>query len=256
MRLLATSHKNISQQAQWSSQTHDVQYTIRHPRERFIGVNPGSRTLPWMHGIPLKREEAFGGKDADLFFKSRNQISTSLASFVDETRHAFMSGNRELHRNLAQTYREIGRRLKAVIERPKETEDEQETKSLSVRTEGAHTTAHPFPNIGDTKANDTEAFDVFLDCVSRFTSSDSPTSIDKVRASFYGSPEYQFESKSSFFPEQYTTQGIFEERIFVNAIMQLEQDVQTYRYFLTYAQTSRRWQRILLSITIEDDDAL
>lgn len=65
---------------------------------------------------------------------------------------------------------------------------------------------------------------------------------------FTGSPDYFFETASSFFPEQYTTKGLFNDPVCVFAMLQSDKIPGTQNYFLTYAETPRRWRRIIMAV--------
>lgn len=50
---------------------------------------------------------------------------------------------------------------------------------------------------------------------------------------FTGSPDYFFETASSFYPEQYTTKGLFSDPVFVFAMLQSDKIRGTQNHFLT-----------------------
>ena len=129
----------------------------------------------------------------------------------------------------SQLLQEISRRLA-----PKSGSEE-----LSKRS-----SLHPVPEDEDTPNHDAVGF--VLDTVSRVSHEGLTSSIDRLRSSCSGSPDYYLESKSSFFPEQCTIEGFYSIRIYVNAMMQLK-NRGTYRFFLTYVQTPRRWQRVVVT---------
>ena len=62
-------------------------------------------------------------------------------------------------------------------------------------------------------------------------------------------PIFFLETSPSFYPEQYVTKGLFSDPVFVFAITQSEQNNQIPKYFLAYAETPRRWRRILMPVT-------
>ena len=106
---------------------------------------------------------------------------------------------------------------------------------------------------------DSWAADIFYDCISRFLPDDPISSSDRFHANFSGSPDYYFESASSYYPEQYTTEGLFSRPVFVYAMMQSQRDYRIQKYFLAYAETPRRWRRIIASVTfckVQEQSAL
>ena len=104
----------------------------------------------------------------------------------------------------------------------------------------------------EAKESDRSAIAIFFDCVSRFSADDSSSSIDSLHVSFVGSLGCRFESEALFYPEQYTLEGLFCERVFAVAMKQSRENRQTMEYFLMYAETPRRWQRVILSTTFHE----
>jgi hypothetical protein len=189
--------------------------------------------------------------------RSRKQIRGSLTSLVDATQHAFVSEDRSLQRHFAQIYRALGENKKAIqqlklaVQQRRQPMDEQErvTMGSNLGVEVLGELLESDLECESTEDDDSSAVDIFFDCVSRFSVDDSASSIAQVHANFSGSLDYDFESRSSFFPEQYMAEGLFSNRFFVVAKLQSEEDYRTQKYFVTYAETPRRWQRIILSIT-------
>ena len=73
--------------------------------------------------------------------------------------------------------------------------------------------------------------------------------MNEIHAELSGSPDYKFERMPSFYPEQYTTEGLFSDPIFVVAMLPSRQDHRTHNYYIMYAETPRRWQRVIVSAT-------
>ena len=73
--------------------------------------------------------------------------------------------------------------------------------------------------------------------------------INEIHAELSGSPDYKFERMPSFYPEQYTTDGLFSDPIFVVAMLPSRQDHRAHKYYIMYAETPRRWQRVIVSAT-------
>ena len=88
--------------------------------------------------------------------------------------------------------------------------------------------------------------EVLFDCISRFSSHGPGPSIDELQVNFYGSPECRFESLASFYPEQYVSERSISKELFAIAMLQSTDSPQTIRYFFDYAETARRWQRVVV----------
>ena len=180
------------------------------------------------------------------------QTASLLASIVDKTQHAVITHDRSLYQHLAQIYRELGENR---------TQIQRLTNALA-QPQGGKSTRLPstltgLNDIGDRiSANDdqsnlsedshSDAAEIFLDCVSRFSQERSEGSIDQLHSMFSGSPDYIFEATSTFFPEQYTIEGLFNEPTAVLAMAELHytKDSRLQKYFLIHAETPRRWQRV------------
>ncbi|KIV87196.1 hypothetical protein PV11_02758 [Exophiala sideris] len=63
--------------------------------------------------------------------------------------------------------------------------------------------------------------------------------------------DFRFEMSESFFPEQYVPEGPFDERIAVLSMMEQYRavSVKVDKYFLLYAESSRRWRRVTVLAT-------
>ena len=91
--------------------------------------------------------------------------------------------------------------------------------------------------------------DVFFDCVSRLPENELGTSLERLQNAFCGSPNPYFESSPLFYPEQYTTEDLFDDQFSVHATIQWQEDTRVQKLFITYAQARRRWRRIVVSAT-------
>ena len=182
---------------------------------------------------------------------SMNQISESLEAIVHGTQCAVMSANRLLHRKIAHVYQDLSKagiqiqQLKSSIGHFKELR-----KSVKAAASSGNVRTSKFEDLesqwdGLHKRN-SAVVEVFFDCVSRFSSHDPGPSIDELQVNFFGSPEYRFESLSSFYPEQYVSEGSITKELFAIAILQSTDSPQTIRYFLEYAETARRWQKVVV----------
>ena len=77
------------------------------------------------------------------------------------------------------------------------------------------------------------AFDVFLSCVSRFSESTSPSSIEQLCHSLSGSPVYVLETSKTFSPEQYCT-GAQDHRLSLSAVLPVSNQPRLRKYFITF----------------------
>ena len=171
-----------------------------------------------------------------------------MTSIVDKTQHAVITHDRSLYQHLAQIYRELGE---------DRTQIQRLTNALA-QPQGGKSTRLPstltgLNDIGDrVSTNDdqanlsegySDAAEIFLDCVSRCSQERSEGSIDELHSMFSGSPDYIFEATSTFFPEQYTIEALFNEPTAVLAMAELHytKDSCFHEYFLIHAETPRRW---------------
>ena len=180
-----------------------------------------------------------------------NQITDSLRAIVQCTQSALMSADSLLHRKVAQVYQDLGKagiqiqQLKSSTARFKEFKQRTTTGAPSGKTRTSK-----FEDL-DSRRNsldesDLAVIEIFFDCVSRFSSHDSGSSIDELQVNFFGSPEYRFELLPSFYPEQYVPQLSISKEVFAVATLPSTDDQRKLRYFLNYAETARRWQRIVV----------
>ena len=175
------------------------------------------------------------------------QTASLMASIVDKTQHAIVTHDRSLYQHLAQIYRELGENrtqiqlLTDALAQPQRGKSTLLPNTLTVlNNTGDHVSANDDQsNLSEDSHSD--ATEIFLDCVSRF-SQGSEESIDRLHSMFSGSPDYIFEATSTFFPEQYTTEGLFNEPTAVLAMVELDytKDSRLHKYFLIHAETPRR----------------
>ena len=196
--------------------------------------------------------------ELEATYMSMNQISEPLEAIVHGTQHAVMSADRLLHRRIAHVYQDLSRagiqiqQLKSSIGQFKELRKSVKAAALS-------------GNVKISKFEDLESqwdglhrgnsavVEVFFDCVSRSSSHDSDASIDELQTNFFGSPEYRFESLPSFYPEQYVSEGSISKEVFAVAMLPSTDSQHTVRYFLDYAEISRRWQRVVVLATFHGE---
>ncbi|KAL8899208.1 MAG: hypothetical protein Q9207_006311 [Kuettlingeria erythrocarpa] len=114
--------------------------------------------------------------------------------------------------------------LKMALERSQHTPDEE-----SVHSEIATTV------------------DVFYDCASRLADGECDTTLEMIEKAFVGSPKPRFETSTDFYPEQYTLDDRFHDRLSVHAMIQSQEDEKARKLFITYAQARRGWRRVVVS---------
>lgn len=196
--------------------------------------------------------------DIETTYVSMNQISESLKAIVQSTQYAVMSTDRLLHQKVAQIYQDLSKagiqiqQLKSSIARFKELK-----KRITSTASSSNTRTSKFEGLDSTRnsldESNSAVIEVFFDCFSRFSSHGSGQSIDELQVNFFGSPEYRFESLPSFYPEQYVSEGSISKEVFAVAMLPSTDSQQTFRYFLNYAETARRWQRVVVSAAFHGD---
>ncbi|KAI4137756.1 MAG: hypothetical protein L6R39_007116, partial [Caloplaca ligustica] len=108
-------------------------------------------------------------------------------------------------------------------------------------------------NSRSSKNRASDATDMFFDCVSRFSeycTRDGP--LDQVRSWLLGSPTSYFESRSTFYGEQYTSESSVGKIATAVAMVELP-CTKTHclqRYSLIYAETARLWRRVTVSVMV------
>ena len=90
------------------------------------------------------------------------------------------------------------------------------------------------------------SLDMFFDCVSNFSDSDSIEILQDCETRPIGSPNSYFESSALFCPEQYSLDRLFDERIFVSAMVQSREDERTLKYFIDFAYEPRKWRGVVV----------
>ena len=196
--------------------------------------------------------------EIEITYRSMNQISKSLEAILQNTRYAVMSDDCLLHQKVAQVYQDLGKagnqmqQLKSSTARFKEFQ-----KRITTAASNGDTRNSKFRDLGSkwnsSDESDSAVIEVFFDCFSRFYSRDTNTSIDELWEIFIGSPEYRFELLPSFYPKQYISEGSISEEVFAVAMLPSSVGQHTFRYFLNYAETARRWQRIVVSATFHGE---
>lgn len=256
MRLLAIGNAAAVQSAKYSSGPADTSFAVRRLVEESISSKSETQFSPGASRNYSVAPQATDDKES--LSMPRKQIFDSLTSFVDETQHAFISEDPSVHRHLAQIYRELGkqrmliRQLKLAVEQPRKPKDER---TMTASNSSMHVPRKPVDPVLGCDAiedSDSSAVDIFFDCVSRFSTDHSSSSINRLHENFSGPPDYRFELAPSFYPEQYMAASLFSERVFVNAIKQSQDDHRTVKYFITYAETPRRWLRIIVLATFSE----
>ena len=93
--------------------------------------------------------------------------------------------------------------------------------------------------------------EIFSDCVSRFSEDEFYLAYEQWSALDHPSPAGYMELSSSFYPEQYTVDGLFNDPLFVISQVRSKTTSWTQEYFVLYAETPRRWRRLTVSATFE-----
>ena len=218
----------------------------------FAHVTRGTHTLQLSTPRPCDHSDLEKTvDDIEATYTSMNQISESLEVIVQSTQYAVMSTDRLLHRKVVQVYQDLSKagiqiqQLKSSTARFKEFK-----KRMTAAASNGNTRTSKFEDL-DSRRNgldksDSAVIEIFFDCVSRFSSRDSGLSIDELQVNFFGSPEYRFELLPSFYPEQYVSEGSISKELFAVAMLPSTDSQRTFRYFLNYAETARRWQRVVV----------
>ena len=139
---------------------------------------------------------------------------------------------------LASIYRALGdqhvqlRQLSSAVKRStKQAGNETQASNLLGGIDSSPLIMEPEEN------QDPEALDIFYDCGSRFSVDDVATSVHRLNAKFPGSPYYHFENSEAFFPQEYTTEGLFSQPLIAFTIVKSKEHRYTQDYFLLYAKT-------------------
>ena len=75
--------------------------------------------------------------------------------------------------------------------------------------------------------------------------------MDRLLGGIPGHPNYLLETSPSFYPEQYAT--AFPDRMMsISAILPLPSHPRTQRYFVTFQEKTRKWQRVIIVATFEN----
>ncbi|KAK0515444.1 hypothetical protein JMJ35_001478 [Cladonia borealis] len=158
---------------------------------------------------------------------SGEQILDSISSLVYQTHLSIVSDDRELCQQVARIYRRLGERRELV----------QQLRTTIARTPQS--------------SYDSSTVEVFLDFVSRFSVNGPNSSIDRLLGDMSGHPNYLLETSPSFHPEQYDT--AFPDRMMsISAILPLPSHPQTQRYYVTFQEKTRKWQRVIIVATFEN----
>ena len=155
---------------------------------------------------------------------SGEQILDSVTSLVYQTHISIMSDDRELCQQVVRIYRRLG---------------ERRVQMQQLRTTIAQT---------QQSSHDSSTVDVFLNFVSRFSVNGPNSSIERLRGSIYGHPDYLLETSPSFYPEQFDT-AFPDKMMSISAILPLPSHPRTQRYFVTFQEKARRWQRVIVIAT-------
>lgn len=151
----------------------------------------------------------------------------SVSSLVHQTRLSVVSDDRELCQQVVRIYRRLGERR----------EQMQQLRTTIAQTQQS--------------SYDSSTVEIFLDFVSRFSVNGPNSSIDQLLGAISGHPNYLLETSPCFYPEQYDT--AFPDRMMsISAILPLPSHPRTQRYFITFQEKARIWQRVIVAATFEE----
>ncbi|KAL9111315.1 MAG: hypothetical protein Q9227_004192 [Pyrenula ochraceoflavens] len=187
-----------------------------------------------------------------LSMPTSERISNDIESLVARTRDAVRSENDIFLQHLVQIYRAIGANHAQV-----------QRLALNLRSsETLHQSREVSPPIADHNVDlmyesedsksGSDSSTIFFDCVSRFSSEMSDTSIKRLRAKFTGSPDYYLERGSVFYPEEFTSNYVYAGLVSAAAMKEIRSS-STYRvqkYFLIYDHAPRAWRKVTIHASI------
>ena len=212
-------------------------------------MSSGFGRLSQLHAGRKWGADAFG-----IVMHSISQASLSLWMIIQDARHIANPMDRLLHDRVVHTYQGLVRA-------------EDHIRQLNMTFLRTHSLQNPTIEdipmpVNKTYAsqrlrsrwakseNDDPSFvETFFDCLSVIS---ADTCTDETEKILLGSAEYLLESMPSFYPEKYVSRGIFDEEVFASAIVPLSNDKQTFRYYLNYAETARRWRIIVLDASFHN----
>lgn len=157
---------------------------------------------------------------------SEEQVLDSVTSLVYQTHLSVTSDDRELCQQVVRIYRRLSERHVHM----------QQLRSTIAQTQQS--------------SYDSSTVAVFLDFVSRFSVNGPNSSIDRLRGNISGHPYYLFETSPSFYPEQFDAASPG-NTMTISAILPLPSNTLTQRYFVTFQEKARRWQRVIVIATAD-----
>jgi hypothetical protein len=158
---------------------------------------------------------------------SEEQVLDTVTSLVYQAHLSNLSDNRELCQQVARIYRRL---------------DERRVQMQQLGITITHT---------QQSSHDSSTVDTFLDFVSRFSINGPNSSIDRLRASISGRPDSLLETSPSVCPEQFDT-AFPDNMMSISAILPLTSHSRSQRYFLTFQEKARRWQRVIVVATFDN----
>lgn len=212
-----------TQSAQWCSPSADVNFTIGFLTQDFIDHD--------------SRREGSSNQALDPSDRSpslQQRLQELQGPLVGDTRGNATSESLPLIRYLAEISLELSshslqiQQLRSALERSGNTPDGESAQS-EVAT----------------------PIDVFLDCVSSLPDVECKTPLERIEQDFSGSPNPYLESSPFFYPEQYTLEDLFNDRLSVHAMIQSEEDERIQKLFITYAQARQGWRRVVVSAAFQ-----
>ena len=198
----------------------------------------------------LSQQTITGHQDLTHLSRSMNKVASSaVASLVRSTQHATDLGDDILLKHLAQIYRELGEsrsQIEHMARLLRNFEGFQQT-----RLQSSFDGIEADDIVSRDSKSESDASEIFLDCVSRFSEGLSDTSIECLRMKFAGIPDYLLERSSMFFPPIYTAAQSF-ATVSVAAMKELRSSTthRVHKYFLIYDFAPRAWQKVTVDASI------
>ena len=104
------------------------------------------------------------------------------------------------------------------------------------------------------QTGDEQENQLFLSCVSRCVKLNQSEAAESLSKSFSGFANYSFERGDEFFPEEYSLKSGFQDKLLVMGYREsTDCNIRSAELFLYCAVKPRRWQRVHMFMTLEDE---
>lgn len=214
----------------------DSGFAICQHGHQFTGIEFLSQATPHM-AIDFTEPEEKASKEMTIT-KQRKQNSGSNFAFDQEAQYVIALGHRSLRECSTCIYKKSAEN-QTLIQKlgkalgPRESGGEQQIEAPHKKFSISRNSRGREMKHDSAKVLDCSASEVL------------PEHIPK------SSPVGYFEQSSSFYPERYTTKGLFSNSIYVVGMIQPVGTHKTQKYFLLFAENPRRWRRITVLATFE-----